>query len=56
MRLPQAKLDSVLDRFRQVEARMGAASDGAEIVRLGKEYAELLHRVGDRLQLGVLLA
>ena len=41
MRLPQAKLDSVLDRFRQVEARMGAASDGAEIVRLGKEYAEL---------------
>src|SRR4051794_21294835 len=41
MRLPQAKLDSVLDRFREVEARMGAAADGAEIVRLGKEYAEL---------------
>ncbi len=41
MRLPQAKLDSVLDRFHEVEARMGAASDGAEIVRLGKEYAEL---------------
>jgi peptide chain release factor 1 len=41
MRLPQAKLDSVLDRFHQVEARMGAAADGAEIVRLGKEYAEL---------------
>jgi len=41
MHLPQAKLDSVLDRFREVEARMGAASDGAEIVRLGKEYAEL---------------
>ena len=41
MRLPQAKLDSVLDRFHQVEARMGAASDGAEIARLGKEYAEL---------------
>ena len=41
MRLPQAKLDSVLDRFHQVEARMGAASDGAEIVRLGKEHAEL---------------
>ena len=41
MRLPQAKLDSVLDRFREVEARMAAASDGAEIVRLGKEYAEL---------------
>ncbi len=41
MRLPQAKLDQVLDRFREVEARLSAASDGAEIVRLGKEYAEL---------------
>jgi peptide chain release factor 1 len=41
MRLPQAKLDSVLDRFHEVEARMGSATDGAEIVRLGKEYAEL---------------
>jgi peptide chain release factor 1 len=39
--LPQARLDQVLDRFREVEARMGAASDGSEIVRLGKEYAEL---------------
>jgi peptide chain release factor 1 len=41
MHLPQAKLDAVLDRFREVEARMGAAGDGAEIVRLGKEHAEL---------------
>ena len=41
MRLPQARLDQVLDRFREVEARMGAVSDGPEIVRLGKEYAEL---------------
>src|SRR5687767_4073478 len=41
MHLPQAKLDSVLDRFHQVEARMGAVSDGAEIVRLSKEHAEL---------------
>jgi len=41
VRLPQARLDQVLDRFREVEARMGAAADGAEIVRLGKEYAEL---------------
>ncbi|HEX8570899.1 MAG TPA: peptide chain release factor 1 [Caulobacteraceae bacterium] len=41
MHLPQAKLDSVLDRFHQVEARMGAAADGAEIVRLSKEHAEL---------------
>ena len=41
MRRLQAKRDSVLDRFHEVEARMGAASDGAEIARLGKEYAEL---------------
>ena len=41
MRLPQAKLDSVLERFHEVEARMGSAADGQEIVRLGKEYAEL---------------
>jgi len=31
----------VLDRFREVEARMSAATDGAEIVRLSKEHAEL---------------
>jgi peptide chain release factor 1 len=41
VRLPQARLDQVLDRFREVEARMESASAGAEIVRLGKEYAEL---------------
>jgi peptide chain release factor 1 len=41
MRLPQARLDQVLDRFREVEARMGAATDGQEIVRLSKEHAEL---------------
>ncbi|HXQ10884.1 MAG TPA: peptide chain release factor 1 [Caulobacteraceae bacterium] len=41
MQLPKARLDQVLDRFREVEARMGAASDGAEIVRLAKEHAEL---------------
>ena len=41
MRIPQARLDQVLDRFREVEARMGVAADGGEIVRLGKEYAEL---------------
>jgi len=39
--LPQARLDQVLDRFHEVEARMGAATDGAEIVRLSKEHAEL---------------
>ncbi|WP_426029135.1 peptide chain release factor 1 [Brevundimonas sp. TWP2-3-4b2] len=41
MRLPQARLDQVVDRFHQVEARMGAASDGQEIVRLSKEHAEM---------------
>jgi peptide chain release factor 1 len=41
LRLPQARLDQVLDRFHQVEARMGSASDGAEIVRLSKEHAEM---------------
>jgi peptide chain release factor 1 len=41
LRLPQARLDQVLDRFREVEARMSAATDGAEIVRLSKEHAEL---------------
>ena len=41
MRLPQARLDQVLDRFREIEARMAAASDGAEIVKLSKEHAEL---------------
>ena len=41
MRLPQARLDQVLDRFHQVEARMGAASDGQEIARLSKEHAEM---------------
>ncbi|MBU1348340.1 MAG: peptide chain release factor 1 [Alphaproteobacteria bacterium] len=41
MHLPQSKLDQVLDRFHQVEARMGAATDGQEIVRLSKEHAEM---------------
>ena len=33
MRLPKARLEQVLDRFQEVEARMSAATDGAEIVR-----------------------
>jgi len=41
VRLPQARLEQVLNRFHEVEARMSAASDGQEVVRLGKEYAEL---------------
>jgi peptide chain release factor 1 len=41
VRLPQARLDQVLGRFHEIEARMSAASDGAEIVRLSREHAEL---------------
>ena len=41
MHLPQARLDQLLDRFHQMEARMGAATDGVEIVKLAKEHAEL---------------
>jgi peptide chain release factor 1 len=41
VRLPQAKLNQVLERFHEVEARMGSAVDGQEIVRLAKEHAEL---------------
>jgi peptide chain release factor 1 len=41
LQLPQARLDQVLDRFHEVEARMGAATDGQEIVRLSREHAEI---------------
>jgi peptide chain release factor 1 len=34
-------LDQVLGRFHEVEARMGAATEGAEIVKLSKEHAEI---------------
>jgi peptide chain release factor 1 len=35
------RLQSVIDRFEEVEARMGVASDAAEIIALSKEHAEL---------------
>lgn len=41
MHIPDIKLAQVVDRFEQIEARMGATSDGDEIVQLGKDYAEL---------------
>ena len=40
-RIPQSRLDQVIARFDEVEARMGAASDSAEIVALSKEHAAL---------------
>lgn len=41
MSIQDAKLDQVIDRFDQVEARLGAAADPEEIVSLSKEHAEL---------------
>jgi len=41
MRLPDQKLEQILDRFDQIEARLGAASEGEEIVRLSREHSEL---------------
>jgi peptide chain release factor 1 len=41
MRLPQARLEQLMERFAEVEARMESASAGGEIVRLAKEHAEL---------------
>jgi peptide chain release factor 1 len=37
----ERRLNQAIDRFERVEARLGAATDGAEIVKLGQEHAEL---------------
>lgn len=37
----ERRLSQAVDRFERVEARLAAATDGAEIVRLGQEHAEL---------------
>lgn len=39
--IPQSRLEQVIERFEHVEARMGATSDGDEIVALSREHAEL---------------
>lgn len=39
--LSLTRLQQVIDRFEEVEARMGATSDSAEIIALSKEHAEL---------------
>jgi peptide chain release factor 1 len=51
VRLPKARLDQVLARFHEVEARMASGPDGAELVRLAKEHAELrpVAEAADRL-------
>ncbi len=41
MSIQNAKLDQVIDRFDQVEARLGAATQSEEIVALSKEHSEL---------------
>lgn len=41
MAIQNTKLDQVIDRFDQVEARLGAAAEADEIVKLSKEHAEL---------------
>jgi peptide chain release factor 1 len=37
----ERRLSQAVDRFERIEARLGAATDGAEIVKLGQEHAEL---------------
>jgi peptide chain release factor 1 len=37
----ERRLSQAVDRFERVEARLAAASDGVEIVKLGQEHAEL---------------
>lgn len=41
MNIPDSKLAQVVDRFEMIEARMGVTTDSNEIVKLGKDYAEL---------------
>ena len=36
-----AKLDTLLDRFAVLEARMAAGSEGGDYVRLARDHAEL---------------
>jgi peptide chain release factor 1 len=37
----ERRLGQALERYERIEARLGAATDGAEIVKLGQEHAEL---------------
>ena len=39
--ISNSRLEQVIDRFEEVEARMGATSDTAEIIALSKEHADL---------------
>ena len=39
--IPRSRLEQVIERFEEVEARMGATTDSDEIVALSREHAEL---------------
>ncbi len=39
--LPEDSLDQILQRFEFLEAQLSAGADGADFVRISKEYAEL---------------
>ncbi|MBR9833761.1 MAG: peptide chain release factor 1 [Alphaproteobacteria bacterium] len=39
--IPHSRLEQVIERYEEVEARMGATTDGDEIVALSREHAEL---------------
>ena len=39
--LPESRLRQMIDRFEQVEARMGVATDAKEIVQLSRDHSEL---------------
>ncbi len=39
--IPVSRLEQVIDRFDEVEARMGATTDSDEIVQLSREHADL---------------
>ena len=41
MHIPDMQLSQVLDRFDQIEARMGVATEPVEIVQLAKDHSEL---------------
>jgi len=40
MNIPNIKLVQVVDRFEQIESRLGVATDSTEIVQLGKDYGK----------------
>ena len=52
--LPESRLRQMIDRFEQVEARMGVATDAKEIVQLSRDHAEL-KRVAEKAREVIML-